>query len=138
MADANGLEKFKRRLAAIPKAVQDAAVAALQKDADELVSAMKGLATVKTGALRDSIVATPPGGTTPSYSQPGGSRVAGPTEFIVTAGNTNVRYAHLVEYGSVHGHAQPFFWPAYRLLKKRMRSRVKRAISKAAKDQFNG
>src|SRR5690606_23381957 len=79
---------------------------------------------------------------------------------VVTAGNGAVRYAHLVEFGtSPHkikaknaaaltlqggavveevGHpgaqARPFFYPAYRTLRKRMKGRVTRAIRKGIKE----
>ncbi len=95
---------------------------------------MKQLAPVESGALRDSIAVTGPGETTPSYSQPGGSQVAAENQVLVTAGNTAVRYAHLQEYGTAHAPAQPFFWPAYRLFKKRLAGRIKRSISKAVRE----
>ena len=127
-------ERLKRRLAAIPKAVKDAVGPALAKSGNELAGTMKQLAPVETGALRDSIAVTLPGEATPPYSQPGGSRVAGETEVIVTAGDEAVRYAHLVEYGTSDTQAQPFFWPAYRLNKKRLANRIKRAVGKAVRE----
>lgn len=120
-------------------------VQANRKSAYEMASTAKGFAPVKTGKLRDSIEVTPPGAVPPSYSQ--GAAQVPPGAFMVTAGNSQVRYPHLVEYGT-HAHAQagmfegtthpgnppqPFFWPAYRLLRKRMRSRASRAITKAVK-----
>lgn len=128
------LERLQRRMNAIPQAVRDAVTPALIKSGDELVSRMQALAPVDTGALRDSITATPPGGTTPPYSQPGGSTVAGPNQVLVTAGNRDVRYAHLVEYGTSHSKAEPFFWPAYRLSKKRITNRIKRSIGRAVRE----
>lgn len=125
---------------AIPQAVRDAVKPALITSGDELVDRMQALAPERTGALKNSIKATPPGGTTPPYSQPGGSRVAGELEEIVTAGNTDVRYPHLVEYGHANGlngsvvPPHPFFWPAYRLSKKRIANRLKRAIRKAVRE----
>ncbi|TIX74517.1 MAG: HK97 gp10 family phage protein, partial [Mesorhizobium sp.] len=44
---------------------------------------------------------------------------------------------HLVEYGTSKAEAQPFFWPAFRLLQKRIRNRTKRAVSKAVRDGWN-
>jgi HK97 gp10 family phage protein len=134
MAYSAQITRLQRRLEAIPESVREAVKPALAKSADELADAMKSLAPEDTGALKDSIAITLPGETTPAYSQPGGSRVAADNEVIVTVGNHAVRYAHLVEYGTVHAHAQPFFWPAFRILKKRIESRIKRSISKAVKD----
>lgn len=127
-------DRLSRRLKAIPVAVRRAVVPALEQSAAELVGTMRNLAPVDSGDLRDSIKWTPPGQITPPYSQPGGSRVAGELEAVVTAGNEDVRYPHLVEYGTAEADAQAFFWPAYRLKKKRLANRIKRAISKAVRN----
>lgn len=121
------------------KAPRAAITPALLKSANELALAQKVLAETSrdTGALIDSIEVTPPGHSTPPYSQPGGSRVAGETEVIVTAGNTDVRYAHLVEFGTANAEAQPFFWPAFRLLRKRLQNRINRTAKKAVKEAWN-
>ncbi|MGE0853646.1 MAG: HK97-gp10 family putative phage morphogenesis protein [Hyphomicrobiaceae bacterium] len=129
-----GLAKFQRRMAAIPKAARLAVRPALERSAEELAETMRRLAPVDEGDLKESIAVTPPGGTTPAYSQPGGSRVAGETEILITVGNTDVRYAHLLEYGTTKAHAQPFFWPAYRLLKKKLQGRIKRSVAKAIRE----
>lgn len=149
MADGmTGRRDLKRRLARIPKAVREEAVRAVLSGAEELANLQYSYAPVEDGDLRNSIEVTEPGGATPAYSQPGGSRVAGPTEAIVTAGNGKARYAHLVEFGvapHINGgkfagtkhpgtKPQPFFWPAYRLLKKRISSRITRGIKKGIRD----
>lgn len=126
-------DRLKARLNAIPKAVKAAVVPALVQSGEELADLQRSLAPVDQGDLRDSIHVTLPGQATPAYSQPGGSTVAGENQVLVTAGNTDVRYPHLVEYGTAKTTAQPFFWPAYRLKKKRLANRVKRAIGKAVK-----
>ncbi|WDR05625.1 HK97 gp10 family phage protein [Devosia rhodophyticola] len=139
MAKSNQLARFEARMNAIPKAVREAVQPALAKNADELASAMKHLAEPSrdTGALIDSIHATLPGERTPPYSQPGGNQTASELEALVTAGNSEVRYAHLVEYGTSDTDAQPFFWPSVRLLKKRLNNRMKRAISKAVRTKWD-
>jgi len=129
-------KRLARRLNAIPKAVKTAVVPALEKSGSELVGAMRQLAPVDTGDLKHSIKYTMPGQATPPYSQPGGSRVAAENQVLVTAGDEDVRYAHLVEYGTTDTTAQPFFWPAYRLKRKRLASRIKRSISKAVKEEW--
>ncbi len=95
---------------------------------------MRNLAPEDTGDLKYSIKYTMPGDSTPPYSQPGGSTVAAENQLLVTAGNDDVRYPHLVEYGTKDAEAQPYFWPAYRLKKKRLSNRIKRAIRKAVKE----
>lgn len=128
------LDKLNRRMAAIPKAVREAVQPALAKSGQDLATMQRILAPRDSGDLQNSIEVTLPGETTPPYSQPGGTRTAKENEVLVTVGNSDVRYPHLVEYGTANAAAQPFFWPAYRLLKKKLARRVKRAISKAVKE----
>lgn len=90
-----------------------------------------------TGDLVDSIEVTGPGGTTPAYSQPGGSRIANELEAIVTVGNHAVRYPHLVEYGTALAPAQPFFWPSVRSLQKRINNRINRTARKAVREWWS-
>ena len=84
--------------------------------------------------MEGSVAVTPPGQSTPAYSQPGGATVAGSNQALVTVGNTDVRYPHLLEFGTTRTPAQPFFWPGFRLSRKRAENRIKRAISKAIKE----
>lgn len=139
MADDNGLKKTLAAMERAKRAPREALRPVLEKSGLELQASMQVLAerSRDTGALIDSIAVTLPGETTPAYSQPGGARLAGEDEVIITAGNTGVRYAHLVEYGTSDTEAQPFFWPAFRLLRTRLQNRIKRAAKKAVKDAFN-
>lgn len=52
----------------------------------------------------------------------------------ITVGNTDVRYPHLQEYGTSFHAAQPFFWPGFRMGRKRVLNRIKRAIGKAIRE----
>lgn len=63
---------------------------------------------------------------------------AGPTAYIVEAGGplttkNGYDYSIGVEFGTRDTKAQPFFWPAYRLNRRRFRGRITRAINKAIK-----
>jgi HK97 gp10 family phage protein len=133
------LARLNRRMAAIPKAVRAAVQPDLHKSGAELAGLMKQLAETSrdSGDLIDSIEVTTGGNSTPPYSQPGGSMVVPENAVAVTVGNSKVRYPHLVEYGTTKMAAEPFFWPAYRLLKKRLSNRIKRGIRKAVKDGWN-
>lgn len=135
----NGLAETMAAFDRIARAPREAVLPALIKSGNELAAAQKVLAETSrdTGALIDSIEVTAPGQHTPPFSQPGGSRVAGETEVLVTVGNEDVRYPHLVEYGTANAEAQPFFWPALRLLRKRLQNRINRAAKKAVKDAWN-
>lgn len=143
----SGGRRLAKRLRDVPKRVEDDVARAALKGAEEIATMQRALVPRDDGDLARSIHVTRPGQSTPAHSQPGGRRVAGPMEAIVTAGNDDVRYAHLVEYGTApHTNAgqrpgtqhpgtaaQPYFWPGYRLVRQRVVSRVKRAISKAIK-----
>ncbi|MHA6646416.1 HK97-gp10 family putative phage morphogenesis protein [Mesorhizobium sp. A623] len=136
----NGLASTLAAIERARKAPREAVMPALLKSANELADAQRLLAESSrdTGALIDSITVTPPGQSTPPYSFEGGLRMANRTEVLVTVGNSDVRYAHLVEYGTAKTEAQPFFWPALRLLRKRLQNRINRAAKKALKDSWNG
>jgi HK97 gp10 family phage protein len=136
MAVSPQLARLQARMDAIPKAVKEAVQPALQKSGQELVARMRSLAPVDEGDLRDSITYTPAGQTTPPHSQPGGSQVVPENAVMVTAGNADVRYAHLVEYGTLKAPAQPYFWPAFRLSHTRITNRIKRAVSKAVRERW--
>lgn len=127
-------QRLSRRLEAIPRNVRAAVAPALIKAGGDLANMQRILAPRDTGALQDSIAVTGPGQQTPPYSQPGGSTLARENQVLVTVGNTDVRYPHLVEYGTADTAAQPYFWPAYRLMKKKLANRIKRAIRKAVKE----
>lgn len=134
MADADGgIGRLKRRLLAIPEEVTKAVRPSLLKQGEAMASTMRSFVPVDTGALRDSIEVTPPDSSTPPYSTPGGSFVVPETSVAVTAGGKEARHAHLVEYGTVKMEAQPFFWPAVRLNRKRAQRNIKSAISRAVK-----
>ncbi len=136
MTDDESLRRFRARMARIPVAVRAAVIPAVQAGAQEIAIVQRLLAPEASGALKASIAVTGPGETTPPYSQPGGSRAARQTEALVTAGNSDVRYAHLVEHGTAAAPAQPFFWPGFRLTRKRASARIKRAMSKAIREHW--
>lgn len=146
-----GKVRNKDKLFAKLKRMAPEAAAALVDEAnnaaDDMVRTARSYAPVDQGDLKDSIVATRAGQQTPSYSQPGGSQMVPEGGVLVTAGNSKVRYPHLVEYGT-RPHinagkfpgtqhpgtaAQPYFWPAFRLLRRRFRARMTRAMNKAIK-----
>ncbi|TBH58570.1 HK97 gp10 family phage protein [Rhizobium leguminosarum] len=137
MANKDGLDDLMKAFDRVKKAPRQQITKTLLASANELAEAQQHLAPKDTHALANSITVIGPGELTPTYSQPGGSRAAGETEVIVTAGNSEVRYAHLVEYGTAHAEAQPYFWPALRLLRNRLQQRIDRAGRKAVKDAWD-
>lgn len=136
MADDGGIGRLQRRLAAIPKAVKDAAQPALLRQGEAMADTMRQLVPVKTGATKDSIVVTPGGTATPAYSQPGGQMVVPENAVAVTVGDHDLRTAHLVEYGTRNAPAKPFFWPAVRLHNPKAKAAIKRAIATAVRKNW--
>lgn len=147
-----GLKQLDTKLRKMAPAAMRAARLAVVEAAQEVANLQQNLVPYDEGELYDSIIVTPPNGTTPPYSQPGGQRRAGPEEAIITAGNNKVRYAHLVEYGAkahVAGglfegalipdvKAQPFFWPAWRAMRGRAKGKISRKITTAIKRIASG
>jgi HK97 gp10 family phage protein len=108
---------------------------ALEQSADEIVELAKSLVPKDTGDLRDSIGWTygkvPRGAIT--LGKVFASKLATDLTITVYAGNSEAYYARWVEFGTQKMAAQPYFYPAYRALRKRAKSRTSRAINKAAK-----
>lgn len=136
MADDGGIGRLKARLAAIPKEVKKATEPALRKQAEAMVGTMRRFVPKDTHDLEYSIKYTMPGNQTPAYSQPGGSMVVPENAVAITVGNADVRYGHLVEYGTAKANAQPYFWPSVRLHNKKSKQAIKRAISRAVKKNW--
>jgi HK97 gp10 family phage protein len=128
-----GLSSFQRRMRAIPKEARKAVTPAVMASAYDIADIMEGMAPEDSGDLVNSIAVTGPGQQTPPYSQPGGPMTVPENAAAITVGNTAVRYPHLQEYGTRHHAAQPFFWPGYRMGRKRALNKIKRAIGKAIK-----
>lgn len=124
-------ERLRRKLAALPKAVKEEVRKGLAVSAAEIVDLQKRIVPVDTGNLRASIGWEYGDQQRIKYSQ----GVGGDHELSVriSAGDTFARHAHLIEFGTVKMRAQPFFYPAYRLGKKRAKSRISRATNKAAR-----
>ncbi|NSZ73246.1 HK97 gp10 family phage protein [Agrobacterium tumefaciens] len=147
-----GLDKLNRKLKQLPAAAEKRIKEAMGQGADEIVSLMKSLVAVDSGELRDSIGWT--WGDAPKYSQKIATVKSADGKLIITiyAGNSKVRYAHLVEFatkahengglyaGTQHPgtKAQPFFFVSYRALRRRTKSRITRAINKSAKEVASG
>jgi HK97 gp10 family phage protein len=152
MASMTGREKLLAKMAAIPAEIRREMSAAIQQSADEITRLQKSLAPKRTGRLAESIVSTK-GKPAPKYSTFNGKGGESDPDLSVTisAGNSKVRYAHLVEFGTaphVNGGrfagsqnpgtpARPFFFPAYRALKRRAKSRITRATKKAIRKAVN-
>lgn len=153
-----GKDDLARKIRALPDAVKREIRAAMEKGANEIVAMMKNLVPVDSGDLRNSIGWTY--GAAPAGSLVV-KTIAGPDDLRITifAGNEAAYYARFVEFGtqgasrgqrvadtrrgagytrkSYRTHpgtaAQPFFFPAYRAFRPRVKRRISRAINSAAK-----
>ncbi|WP_028030528.1 HK97-gp10 family putative phage morphogenesis protein [Gemmobacter nectariphilus] len=138
MANDGGLASFQRRMRAIPQAAREAVQPTLVREAEKIAATMRHLApddpATPAPDLKSSIAVTGPGQSTPPYSQPGGAMVVPENAVAITAGNTDVRYPHLQEHGTSKHAAQPFFWPAFRLHRKKALAAIKRGIGKAVRE----
>lgn len=118
MAKVEGLARLKARFAKLPAKIKVEVRRSLEQSADELVAFQRRLVPVDDGDLRDSI-----------QKRDGRHDLS----VEVVAGNRKAFYAAMVEFGTVNAPAQPYFFPPYRTLRKRIRARTSRAIRKAVK-----
>jgi HK97 gp10 family phage protein len=138
-----GLDALHRRFDAIPQKIIAAVADQLEKEAVKVVADMKAIVPVRTGALRDSIGWTwgdaPKGSISigkvqnREYEQIAITIYAGTRD--KSLGSADAFYAHFVEFGTSREKdgARPFFFPAWRANKRRVRGNIKRAVSKAIK-----
>lgn len=133
MTDDGGISRLRQRLNAIPQAVKEAIQPALQKSADEIVAAMQHLAPEDEGDLKGSIRHEPGEHELQLKIKAGGEATTKPVRQGSTA---TYDYAMAAEFGTTKAAAQPFFFPAYRLNKKKAQRRIKRAISSAVKKHW--
>ncbi|MDP9837600.1 HK97 gp10 family phage protein [Neorhizobium huautlense] len=147
-----GLSKLQQKLARLPLKVKQRIREAMEEGAKEIVSLARSLVPVDSGDLRDSI------GWTWGDAPKGALKIAsvkstaGGMTITVYAGNSEAFYARWVEFGtSAHTAggkfsgstipaipAQPFFYVSFRTLRRRVKSRMSRATTKAAKEVAAG
>jgi HK97 gp10 family phage protein len=169
MAKMLGVGSFNRKLKKLLPEVKAEIRKAIQDGAEAIVQGQKRLAPVDDGDLQMSI--TWRWGTDPRIKYAvmkfsGGIRNDPELTAIISAGNTRVRYAHIIEFGAqkhvikpkntqgslyIEGKwlapgrsvdhpgvkATPFFYPVYRAHRKAVRGKISRAINKAAKRVAN-
>lgn len=138
MADDGGLSRIQQRLNAIPQKLRERMKVVTMEQAERVADDMRqmALASKDSGDLIHSITITPAGHRTPPYSQPGGSTVVPENAAMITAGNADVRYPHLIEYGTTKMQAQPYFWPSVRLNKKRVLAAIRKEIRKTVDENW--
>lgn len=131
MTDDESLRRFQRRLQAIPKGVRAAVQPALQKSAEEVAAAARVLAPEDDGDLRRSIRVEAGPHELARTVAAGGDLTTRP---VRDGADASYDYALGQEFGTRKMPANPFFFPAFRSLRKRAAGRIKRAMSKAIRE----
>ena len=123
------VERFRALAQELQQEVHAEAVAELNAQADNLMRAMKAAAPHDEGNLEHSVRKVP-------------DRSKDTVVRVVAGGRLTIRpsisskpydYARGDEFGTVKMSAKPFFFPTYRLLKKKMVSIMKRRITASIK-----
>ncbi|MGE3245716.1 MAG: HK97-gp10 family putative phage morphogenesis protein [Beijerinckiaceae bacterium] len=114
----DGLKELNRKFARMPEEVRRDLAKELDRSAHDVAGLARGLAPRDEGDLVQSIGV-----------EPGKHDLAR----NVVAGDDDAYYARWVEHGSDKTRASPFFFPAYRALRRAIRARLGRAYAKAAK-----
>lgn len=138
-------ERLKRKLLALAPEIKKQIQPALEKGAQEIVDLATHLAPVDIGALRNSIDWTwgpaPRGAITIARGLHSGGLNDLKANLLITvyAGNERAYYARWVEFGTRSGNpAQPFFFPAYRTMRKSVKNRIARAAINAIRKVASG
>lgn len=131
------VEQFKQLMAAVPKEVRKELAGGVHEAGQMLVAGMKQ--AVPTGIdgrheLLESIRMEEG-----RHLMEVAVRAGGPltTREVREGAGVFYDYALANEFGTQEMNAQPFFWPVYRLFKKKIRSLIKRRANKAMKRVVN-
>lgn len=128
-----GVAQFRAKLRALPDMAKEEIRKALAENAEEIVAFARRLVPVDQGDLKASIGWT--FGAAPKGSMVLAEAKSEEADLRVTvyAGNERAYYARWIEFGTVNMTGRPYFFPAYRAVKRRVRGRLTRATRKAAK-----
>jgi HK97 gp10 family phage protein len=133
-----GKEALRAKLRALPDAIKAQIAAALEAGAQEIVRLAQSLVPIDQGDLRKSIGytfgAAPKGSVVLAQS----SGEQSDLRITIYAGDSDAFYARWIDFGTQKMRARPFFFPAYRANKRRVRSRITRAVNKAARTVAKG
>ena len=145
-----GKDEFLAQIGRLPQAIREEVRKALTTSAQEATDLMQRFAPVEQGKLRASIDFTfgeaPEGSLSSTSANARAAKgeaglsvtmFAGDESTIVT-NSRGVRFqnARLQEFGTANMARNPFFFPAYRLTRKRAKSRLQRSVRNGAKKAF--
>lgn len=134
-----GRERMRRRFQKLPQLAKLHVRKAMEQGAREITDMQRRLAPRDDGPLQEAI----------HWAWRVSSTAL--MTIAIRAWSPRVKYAHLVEYGTrphkqggrfagtMHPGTkpQPFFWPSYRALKRRVMNRIRRGLRKAVAETKN-
>lgn len=123
-------DRLRRRMKAIPSEVRKALKAQNAVNAAELVQTIVGFVPKDDGALAASVRHQDVSDST-RISQRVESGGAATTRPVREGADATYDYALAQEYGTGKMPANPSFWPAWRLKRRRFKTRMSRAAKKA-------
>jgi hypothetical protein len=128
--------RAKRVMKALPSAVQKRLESQNAANADELVETMKGFINDKTGKLASTVKreAAPEKSPIAQRVSAGGAATTKAVRKSKKGNAPLYDYANANEYGTEDMAAQPFFWPAWRLKRRRFKARMSRAGKKGIQE----
>ncbi|MBY3268409.1 HK97 gp10 family phage protein [Rhizobium laguerreae] len=147
-----GLKELQRKLDRLPAVAKARIREAMEQGADEIVTMMRSLVPTDSGDLRDSIAWTYGRAPKGALSLGKVQAVGGDLTITIYAGNATAFYSRFVEFGTASHTAggkfagatipaiaaSPFFFVSFRANRKKVKSRITRAINKAAKEVAAG
>ena len=124
------VQRFRQLTEELQGEVVDGAVQELNDQADRLVQFMIAAAPYDEGNLQHSVRKVPGKRKTQVRIVAGGKLTIRPS-----VSTKPFDYSRADEFGTLHMRAKPFFFPTYRLMKKKIISAMKRKITKAIKER---
>lgn len=126
-------QRWQRRLKALPEQTRKEMTVAVQKGADEINDLQRRFVPQDDGDLLRSIsnkMVKNSSGLIVVEITAGGDATTRP---VRKGADADYDYALGQEFGNTQNSAQPFFFPGFRIGKRRAKSRITRSINKAAK-----
>jgi HK97 gp10 family phage protein len=124
------VQRFRRLTQVLKREVHDVAVEELNVQADQLANLIESVAPKFEGKLAHSVRKVPGKRDTQVRIVAGGKLTIRPS-----VSSKPFDYARADEFGTQRMAAKPFFFPTYRLRKKKIISAIKRRITKAIKER---
>jgi HK97 gp10 family phage protein len=114
-------ERLRAKARALRAKVAASVTPAVQQAAELIMATQRRFVPVDDGDLRDSI-----------HQEPD-VKSQNATRVLIIAGGQPAPHAKIVEFGSLRQPAQPFFFPGYRVERKRAKAVISKAVRAAVK-----